>query len=98
MLANGATTLWERWEFAKSGEMHSHNHPMLGSIGAWFYSRLAGIRPDEKHPGFHRIKIRPQLPLGMDRLEATYRSCRGPVHVCAWRTADGDVKSRMDLP
>ncbi len=34
MLANGATTLWERWELLTGGGMNSHNHPMLGSVGA----------------------------------------------------------------
>jgi len=46
MLANGATTLWERWELATGGGMNSHNHPMLGSVGAWFYRAVAGIQAD----------------------------------------------------
>lgn len=98
MLQNGATTIWERWEFAKSGGMHSHNHPMLGSIGSWFYSRLAGIRPDEKAPGFSKIHITPQLPCGMDRLEATYQSCRGPIHVTAIKDPQGKIKIDAQHP
>jgi alpha-L-rhamnosidase len=46
MLANGATTLWERWEKMTGGGMNSHNHPMLGSVGAWFYKAVAGINLD----------------------------------------------------
>jgi alpha-L-rhamnosidase len=39
-----ATTLWERWDTATEGPgMNSRNQAMYGSIGAWFYSHLAGI-------------------------------------------------------
>ena len=41
--------------------MNSHNHPMFGSVGAWFYSALAGINPDPVAPGFQRIRIEPQV-------------------------------------
>ena len=41
MLENGATTLWEHWEF--SDNTYSHNHPMFGSVSEWFYRVLAGI-------------------------------------------------------
>jgi alpha-L-rhamnosidase len=37
MMENGATTLWERWEHMTGGQMNSHNHPMMGSVSAWFY-------------------------------------------------------------
>ncbi len=43
MLANDATTLWERWELLTGGGMNSHNHPMLGSVGAWLYRWVAGL-------------------------------------------------------
>jgi alpha-L-rhamnosidase len=39
-----ATTLWELWDAPFEGpEMNSRNHIMFGSVGAWFYSHLAGI-------------------------------------------------------
>ena len=62
MLANGATTLWERWEYATGGSMNSHNHPMLGSVDSWMYKYLAGIIPDDQHPGFAGFTIRPYIP------------------------------------
>ena len=40
MLENGATTLWEHWEF--SDNTFSHNHPMFGSVSEWFYKVLGG--------------------------------------------------------
>jgi len=33
MLANGATTVWERWENKTGSGMNSHNHPMLWFCG-----------------------------------------------------------------
>jgi len=58
MIKSGATTIWEFWEKeigpsydAKNGDkmegyFTSHNHPMLGSISAWFYKRVAGLDLD----------------------------------------------------
>ncbi len=57
MLENGATTLWEHWEF--SDNTFSHNHPMFGSISEWFYRSLLGIRPTK--PGFKEILIKPSV-------------------------------------
>jgi hypothetical protein len=40
-----ATTLWELWNSPTgSPSMDSRNHIMFGSIGAWFYHTLAGIK------------------------------------------------------
>jgi len=43
MLENGATTLWERWELLTGTGMNSYNHPMHGSVDAWFYRWIAGM-------------------------------------------------------
>ena len=42
MLENGATSLWERWE-KSLGFMTSHDHPMTGGFGVWFFKALGGI-------------------------------------------------------
>jgi len=39
MLDQGGRTIWESWNGGGS-----RNHPALGSIGAWFYQGLGGIR------------------------------------------------------
>ncbi len=39
-----ATTIWELWDTSLEGPgMNSRNHHMFASVGAWFYSHLAGI-------------------------------------------------------
>ncbi len=75
MLENGATTLWEHW--AMSENTYSHNHPMLGSVSAWFYNWLAGIQCHPEAVGFDRIIIRPQIVDDLKWVKAQYRSIRG---------------------
>ena len=56
MLANGATTLYESWQYPDT--VNSQNHPMFGSISEWYYKSLLGI--NAKAPGFTKIEIKPQ--------------------------------------
>ena len=44
MLANGATTMWERFELKEDAGMNSHNHPMYGASVGWLYRQLAGFK------------------------------------------------------
>lgn len=89
MLSKGATTVWERWELMTGGAMNSHNHPMLGSVSAWFYKYVAGIRPDPSGPGFKRFYIQPSAIKELDWVKAEYTSMYGVIR-CAWRRdADG---------
>ncbi len=48
MIREGATTLWERWEFLTGSAMNSHNHIMFGSVDSWLYRCVAGISADER--------------------------------------------------
>jgi len=56
MLANGATTLYECWQYPDT--VCSQNHPMFGSISEWYYKSLLGI--NSKAPGFAKFEIKPQ--------------------------------------
>jgi len=33
----------------------------LGAVGAWIYTHVLGIRPDESQPGYHRFIIKPYM-------------------------------------
>jgi len=79
MLEKGATTLWEHWEF--SDNTFSHNHPMFGSISAWFFHWLAGIQPDPQAKGFDQFRVQPQPVEGITWVKAEYRSVRGTIRV-----------------
>ncbi|MCD7833947.1 MAG: glycoside hydrolase family 78 protein [Lachnospiraceae bacterium] len=59
----GATTIWERWDSVgpdgtiSTEGMNSLNHYSYGSIEAWMYGYVCGIRPAE--PGFRRAILEP---------------------------------------
>ncbi|MCD6597339.1 MAG: family 78 glycoside hydrolase catalytic domain [Bacteroidales bacterium] len=82
MLENGATTLWEHWEF--SDNTYSHNHPMFGSVSEWFYKWVAGIQADPLAVGFDKIIIRPQIISNVNWVKAHYNSVRGKI-ISEWK-------------
>lgn len=82
MVAEGATTLWERWEKITGGGMNSHNHIMLGSVDAWFYRTVAGISLLE--PGWRKIRFKPPLFEDLSFASATLQTVQGEAHI-SWR-------------
>ncbi len=95
MLENGATTLWEHWEF--SDDTFSHNHPMFGSVSEWFMKWLAGIQPHPDAAAFDRIRIRPQPVEGVDWAEARYSSIRGEISV-RWARKGDTIVLEVTVP
>lgn len=79
MLENGATTLWERWEYKTGGAMNSHDHPMLGSVSTWFFKYLAGIQLADDCIASNKLIIKPHLPLGLDKVKASLETSAGPI-------------------
>ncbi len=89
MIENGATTLWELWQNKTGPAMNSHNHPMFGSVGAWFYRALAGIDPDPERPGFERIRFVPGAVRDLEWASGDVETVRGTV-LSRWsRTPEG---------
>jgi alpha-L-rhamnosidase len=97
MLANGATTLWERWEKATGGGMNSHNHPMLGSVGAWLFRFPAGIQADPQGPGFEHILLRPQILPPLTFVRAALQTLRGTIE-SAWQVDANRAVYRCTVP
>lgn len=97
MLENGATTLWERWEHLTGGQMNSHNHPMMGSVSAWFYKYLAGINADPRGPGFKRIILRPYPVKDLGWVRAEYTSMYGVIR-SSWRKESGAFIYKITVP
>lgn len=95
MLAGGATTLWEHWNF--SDNTFSHNHPMFGSISAWFFAWLGGIQPQKDAVGFDKVALRPQFPAGLSWVKTSYHSVRGPITV-GWKRVGAKVALDIALP
>lgn len=84
MRANGATTLWERWQGAES-----HNHPMFGACVKQFFYGLLGLSADA---GMKRIAVSPRYIAGIDFIDATLRFSHGSVRF-RYRYRDGKVES-----
>jgi len=75
-MANGGTTMWERWDGFKDGVVTgSLNHYAFGAVNGFIYRRLAGI--DALEPGFKRIAIRPLLTPRLAAVSADYESAMG---------------------
>ena len=54
-------TLWETWNGDGNDEGCGHCHPMFGSVVAWFYNSLAGIKPDLSNPGMKHFYVEPVI-------------------------------------
>ena len=95
MLENGATTLWEHWEF--SDNTFSHNHPMFGSVSEWFMKWLGGIQPSEGSRGFDRVTISPRTPNGLAWVKSSYQSVRGKI-VSNWKREGDSIQYEIEIP
>ena len=92
LLEGGRTTLSEFWD------LHgSHNHVMLGSVDGWFFETLAGIEPDEEHPGFEHFHVKPFIPDSLNRVRASTQTVRGRVKV-EWHKKDGALNLKVTIP
>jgi alpha-L-rhamnosidase len=93
MISKGATTIWERW--AETGTVYSQNHPMFGSIDAWFYNAILGITPAE--PGFKTILIKPRLIKQLIWAGGTYHSVMGDI-VSSWKKSGIGLEMKVTIP
>jgi alpha-L-rhamnosidase len=97
MVEHGATTLWELWQEKTGDSMNSHNHPMFGSIGAWFYEALAGINFDEKQPGYKKIRIQPQVVGDLNWASGTLNTIHGTV-ISSWSRSGDTLRMEVSIP
>ena len=95
-IKNGATTLYENWKIDAERDI-SLNHMMFGEIGAWFFKGLGGIHPDESHPGFKNILLRPNFVKELDFFEATHNSPFGKI-VSAWKRTGKGITYNIVVP
>ncbi len=97
MLANGATTVWERWEKTMKLEMHSFDHPMFASYDGIFYHYLAGILVDENACACDKLTIRPQWNNELTEVHAHLDTVRGRV-ASTWIKEKGRVALTLTIP
>ena len=92
MIDNGAYTTWEHWDGIKS-----QIHNCFNGIGSWFYQALAGICPDESHPGYRHMYIRPQPVEGIDWVKARKNTPFGELMI-DWKRENGIFVLNVDIP
>lgn len=97
MVANGAVSVWERWEKEPQAEMNSFNHPMFSAYDGWLFAKTAGISVSEDSVGADRLTINPDVSEGIDRLYAKTETARGTVSVSRERV-DGFAVYDFSLP
>ena len=96
MVAQGATTVWERWEAEMENIMHSFNHPMFGSYDGIFYHYLAGIQI--KGVAASEIIIAPIVVKSLNKVEATHKSIRGEISSAWYREDNGIIRHVIKVP
>ncbi|VAV85365.1 alpha-L-rhamnosidase, partial [hydrothermal vent metagenome] len=95
MLENGATSLWEHWEF--SDNTFSHNHPMFGSVSEWFFKLVGGIQADKNAIGFDKIIIWPQMLSNVSWANTSYNSVQGKI-ICNWQRGTNKFELQVLIP
>lgn len=93
MIESGATTVWETWKY--SDNVYSHNHPMFGSVGEWFYQALLGINPAA--PGFKRIIIKPQPTADLTWAKGSFHSIYGEI-ISDWTKTESTFTLKVSIP
>ena len=79
----GATTIWEDW---RTGPWSSHDHPMFGAVTECLFSGFLGI--SAAAPGYGAIRIAPQMPSGINRMEGSIETVSGTISVRFDRTQE----------
>lgn len=100
MVIQGATTMWERWEYVTNGpqiQMASHCHPMNATVSAWFFKTLGGIIPDEKEPGFGCVIIKPYIPEDLDFVNCSLKTVKGLIR-SSWRKTPDRLTVNVTIP
>ena len=97
----GATTIWERWNSVmpdghlnKDG-MNSLNHYSYGSIEAWMYGEVCGIRPVEA--GFKKAEITPHADKRLGYAECILDTAAG-CYKSGWKYEGDTVVYRVEVP
>lgn len=103
MVAQGATTMWERWNsfshengFGNPG-MNSFNHYAYGSIGAYIVKRIGGIDPEPILPGFAEFRYTPRPPKQLNKSSLEWTTRAGEI-VSQWHREGDQIYGHLTVP
>ena len=97
----GATTIWERWNSVlpdgtiSPEEMNSLNHYTYGSIEAWMFADVCGLRPEV--PGFRSAVIAPHPDARLGHLHGRIETASG-TYESGWEYRDGKLFYKITVP
>ena len=97
----GATTIWERWNSVmpdghlNEDGMNSLNHYSYGSIEAWMYGEVCGIRPVEA--GFKKAVIIPHTDKRLGHAECILDTAAG-CYKSSWKYEGDTVVYCVEVP
>jgi len=104
-VANGATSIWERWNSYSKTEgfneaMNSFSHYAFGSVVQWMFAQMSGIEP--LTPGYEKIKIRPYIDTResattLNGVRANYESIRGTISTY-WKQNKQSLTLHVTVP
>lgn len=103
MIDNGATTIWERWDGYVKGRgfqdagMNSFNHWAFGAVGEWMWRHMAGLNPDDAHPGWKHFVVAPCPGGGVTWVRGEYQSVRGRI-ASEWRIRGSTLTLSVVVP
>ncbi|WP_251048864.1 glycoside hydrolase family 78 protein [Microbacterium sp. ISL-103] len=101
MIANGATTTWERWDSLQpdgtlnTASMTSFNHLALGSVTDWMHRTIAGIAPAA--PGYRRIRFAPRPGGTITSASARHHTPYGMAAI-SWELIGDALEVQVDVP
>ncbi|MCB9898593.1 MAG: family 78 glycoside hydrolase catalytic domain [Planctomycetes bacterium] len=99
-IANGATSIWERWDgwtpergFQDPG-MNSFAHYAFGAVTQWMFERAGGIRP--LAAGFSEVEVAPVPGGDVTWVDCAYDSIRGTI-ASRWRLLDDGARLELEV-
>ncbi len=102
-VAQGATTIWERWDaIGPDGTiydplMNSYNHYAYGAVCQWLFEAVGGVAPSETSPGFDEVSINPQILPAFGSV-SMWHECRHGRIEAGWTLDDDTVTYHLTLP
>ena len=96
MIDKGATTIWETWK--ESDNTYSNCHPMFGTVSAWFYRWIGGIREIPEFPGYKKFILAPSVPKDLTNVNCSYNSPCGLITSNWTKKIDGTYHFELKIP
>jgi alpha-L-rhamnosidase len=94
-MADYNTTMWE--SFDADTRKISLNHWTHSAVGEWLWRYVAGLNPDEEHPGYKSFTIHPRPTREVTWCKASYDSIRGQIGI-DWKIERNKFTLKISVP